>query len=593
MNNVVIIPNQDDLETFIDFLFDGLEGYTYVVAKNPNDSESWDQVFFQYPEQKPVMIQAINEYSSTQEIYMAPAIFKSKNATKENVKASNVIWTEFDGNTPDSFDIPPSLMVRSSTPGHEHVYWRLDTPITDIDALEDYNRRICYKYGADNSAWDANQVLRPPFTVNHKRGAIPVAIVKHVPSVSFNLAVFDELAPAPEKTVDYGLWEKMDLPNLNDVIYRNKFGPDFKNIFEKPKEQVTDRSTTLTHMAFVCAEAGLTDKEIYVIIAHLAERWDKFKHHTPSSRARQLISIIEHTRVKYPNNNYGDLDQVFVYSPKALLETDIKVEWAIPNMLMKQGVMVLAGPSGVGKTRFSMQFMFHLAMGIDFMHYKIPEPLKLGFFSLEMPDVEIKEFLQAMYPALVENYTPEQIALLNQNLQILPFGEVLPLNTSIGQDLMTGYLEESDWDGVFVDSVGTSIMGNINDMATVQPWTNFNDKIRKRYGCFLWYVHHFRKPPPGGKSYGNQEDLYGDQYITAKATSVYTMTRAKNDMLRIRNPKNRHAKEEQDYLISREPGSTFKYQGAADLDPLAKLVAEHQKDKDEGPEKDPTPFKDK
>lgn len=588
MNNVVSIPSQNDLEAFIDFLYEGLEGYAYVVAKQPSDPDSWDQVFFEWPAQRNVMVKAINAYSPTQEIYIAPALFKSKNGLKENVKVTNVIWTEFDGNTPDDFDIPPSMVVRSSEPGHEHVYWRLDEPLTDIASIEDYNRRVCYKYGADNSAWDANQVLRPPYTLNHKRGGLPVAVLVQESQVLYNLAIFDTLAPAPEKTVDYALWEKLDLPSLNDVIYSNKFGPDFKLQFEKTKEEVKDRSTSLTNVAFICAEAGLSDKEIYVVISHLADRWEKFKHHTPSSRAKQLISIIEHTRIKYPHSSFGDFDQVFEYSPKTLLETEISVDWLIPGMLMSSGVMVLAGPSGVGKTQLSMNFMFHLAMGKDFLTYKIEKPMKVGFISGEMGDIELKHFLQSMYPELVKTCTEEEINLLNANLKLIPFGEALPLNVSRGQDVMVNYLEDNDWDIVFVDSIGTSIMGNINDMSTVQPWTNFNDKIRKRYGVALWYIHHFRKPAPGQKSYGGQEDLYGDQYITARATSVYTLTKAKNGLLKIRNPKQRHAKEESDYLVSRNDALIFKFEGLDNMETVAEKIVKDMKGHN-----DPSPFKDK
>lgn len=594
MSNVVNLPQQSDLENFIEFLYEGLEGYIYVVAKQPDKSESWDQVFFEYPAQVPVMIEAINTYSPSHEIYIAPALFKSKNALKENVKVTNVIWTEFDGNTPSNFDIPPSLIVRSSTEGHEHVYWRLDEPITDIQEIEDYNRRICFKYGADNSAWDANQVLRPPFTINHKRGRLPVTVLSQEPDLTFNLTVFNDLAPAPEKAVDYSLWEKIDLPDLNDVIYRNKFGPDFKIIFEKSKDEVNDRSTSLTNMAYICAEAGLSDKEIYVLISHLADRWEKFQHHTKANRAKQLISIIEHTRIKYPHTNYSDFDQVFEYSPKSLLETDIQVEWAIPKMLMSTGIMVFSGVSGIGKTQLSMQFMFHLAMGKPFLGYEIDKPQRLGFLSLEMPDVEVKSFLQSMYPELIQTCTTDELNLLNENLKIIPFGENLPLNTPHGQDILQGYLENNEWDGVFIDSVGSSVMGNLNSAEAMQPWINNNDKMRKRYGCFFWYIHHFRKPPPGQKASGNLEDNYGDMYITARATSVYSMVESKNGLLKIKNSKNRHSKKEEDFLIKRESGLTFSYQGAAheDAPVLTKLEQQIVGQKNPSVKDDPNPFKD-
>lgn len=561
MNNVLKVPQPQELEEFLDFLYEGLEGYLYVVAKVPDNPDSWDQVFFEYPTQTSVAIKAINAYSKTHEIYIAPALFRSQNAQKENVKATNVLWCDFDGNTPESFDIPPSLVVRSSEPGHEHTYWKLDAPLGDISCIEEYNRRLCYKYGADNSGWDANQVLRPPYTINHKRQGAGVTILQKEEGLHYNLSVFDTLAPAPEKNVDYALWEKLDLPSLNDVIYRNKFGPDFKALFEKNKNEIHDRSASLTNMGFICAEAGLTDAEIYVILSHLAERWEKFKHHTASSRARQLLGIIEHTRIKYPNSNMGMFEQVFEYSPKALYEADIQVDWAVDGMLMKGGILILAGESGIGKTQIFLQLMAHLAVGKPFLHYQITEPQKVGFFSLEMNQTELHEFLQSMYPAWVNEFTPEEVQLLNSNMTIIPFGEQLPLNTTQGQAIFVQYLEAYQWDGVFVDSIGAAIVGNISNGETVQAFNNFSKKITKRYNCYLAYVHHFRKPPPGTRQSGGQSDVYGDQYLIANASSLYTVMKAKDGLIRVKNPKKRLAVTEETYLIKREEGLTFSYQG--------------------------------
>lgn len=587
MNNVMLVPNQNDLRTFINFLFEGLDGYIYVVAKVPDDSNSWDQVFFEYPAQVEVALKAIQTYSPTHEIYMAPAVFKSKNALRENVRGSNVLWADFDGNAPTHFDIPPSVIVQSSTKEHQHVYWRLDQPIQDIDVIEDYNRRICYKYGADNSGWDANQVLRPPNTLNHKRGGLPVGILKSE-ELHFNIAVFDEMAPAPEKNVDYALWEKMDLPSLNDVIYQNRFGPDFKLLFEKSKSEVNDRSASLTNLSYICAEAGLSDKEIYVIISNAAERWEKFKHHRPQDRAKNLIAIIEHTRIKHPHSNYSDFDEVFEYSFTSLLNSEINVDWAIEGMLISNGVMMLVGESGIGKTQLSLQFMFHMAVGKDFLTYKFNGPQRIGFFSLEMGDVELKHFLEVMAPKLLQDFTPEEKELLDKNLTIIPFGESLPLNTQNGQDIFVRYLEKYKWDGIFVDSVGSAIFGNISSSETVQPFTNFNDKIRKRYGCFLWYIHHFRKPPPGQSNSGGQSDVYGDQYLTARATSIYTIVKTKKgkDVIKVKNPKNRHAATENDFLIQRGEGLSFSYLGEENAVPeptglLGKIIGD---DGDQSPQ---------
>ena len=90
---------------------------------------------------------------------------------------------------------------------------------------------------------------------------------------------------------------------------------------------------------------------------------------------------------------------------------------------------------------------------------------------------------------------------------------------------------------------------------------------------------------------GNQEDLFGDQYLSARATSVYTLTKA-GENLKMRNPKNRHAKEEDDYLIHRTAGLGFTYVGTALPQPenILDQIVQNQKAKKEALIEQPTPF---
>ena len=109
----------DPLDDFIAFLFEGLEGLIYVAAKTLPTGEDdttmeWKQEFFNYPEDITKVKRVIKEVSKTHEIYLAPALFSSPKATKENFKVSNVIWADFDGTIPDYLELQPSYVVQSS-----------------------------------------------------------------------------------------------------------------------------------------------------------------------------------------------------------------------------------------------------------------------------------------------------------------------------------------------------------------------------------------------------------------------------------------------------------------------------------------------
>ena len=56
----------------------------------------------------------------------------------------------------------PGMRVQSSFENNQHCYFKLDTPIKDVELLEKTNRIITYNYEGDTSSWDIQQVLRPP-----------------------------------------------------------------------------------------------------------------------------------------------------------------------------------------------------------------------------------------------------------------------------------------------------------------------------------------------------------------------------------------------------------------------------------------------
>ncbi len=144
----------------------------------------WTPYMFAWPRQVEGVIKHTLKWSAIKaNVFFSPALFKAANPAKDNVLGSWSLWVDFDGNAPEDWpqggegmQVPrPTLIVQSSIPGHEHCYWRLDEFLTDIEVLEDRNRALAYVMHADTSGWDADQILRPIFTTNHKRN-MPVIV---------------------------------------------------------------------------------------------------------------------------------------------------------------------------------------------------------------------------------------------------------------------------------------------------------------------------------------------------------------------------------------------------------------------------------
>ncbi len=553
MEPAVVDNAADDFDNFINFLYEGLEGYVYVAAKVPlsEDPKDWQGELIKYPEQKQLIRQIATQFAKTHEVYVAPAIFKDNTShKKENVKATNVVWIDFDGNAPaDWSDFAegkgtPSWINQTSQEGHNHVYWKLESPLTDPKEIDRINRSLAYSFQADNSGWDAGQVLRPPLTYNHK-GSGEVRVLSRV-NVTYDKDLFSSLS-SPSYDVPVSEWKLSELPDVQDVLLSHVIPVDVQRYLKMSKQDAAGkRSDYMMSVAYSLCQAGMQDNEVFAIIRMMDDNWGKYKGR--EDRNRRLADIIVRARIKYPDESpQSDTTATFAWPYKTFLAAEIKIDWVIEGMLMDYGNMLNVGMPGIGKTQFLLQAAVHVALGKDWLGYTISEPKKVGILSLEMGHPDLQIFMRAQDQALT---APER-DLLQENLTIIPHGEAWPLNTPIGQERLKSVLDRFKFDGLFVDSVGKSIAGNISSNQDVQPFLNFNDHIRKEYGMFLWYVHHTRKGQPGAGPSGSLDDSYGDQYITASASSVYALLRAKDGNIRVRNTKNRLAKMEDDYFIKR------------------------------------------
>lgn len=156
--------------------------YGVVVIRESLDPDSrWHTFSYRWPKGHAAAVRRILDASENHDVYVCPALFRKPNdRTLENVAGSYVLWADHDGDAPTSFGGPvpePTIRIQSSAPGHVHDYWALGEFLTDIETLETANRSIASYFSADPSGWDAPQLLRPPGTISHKRGGLPVRIL--------------------------------------------------------------------------------------------------------------------------------------------------------------------------------------------------------------------------------------------------------------------------------------------------------------------------------------------------------------------------------------------------------------------------------
>jgi AAA domain-containing protein len=506
----IVLAEHQTLDEFFGFIYGDETGYCYLAFKAPGNSHQFRQEFFQWPEDKFKIVDRCLNQKAHSEVYFAPALFSKAEAKKEFVKGAYVFWAEFDGTIPkDLKGIPnPSLRVRSSADGHEHWYWRLDS-FVDSPTLEKANRALAYMLGADSSGWDANQILRPPETLNHKRSKSVAVVGKS--NTQFPSEYFAglpepppiQVAPTPEK-----------IPAVEDVIARHPFSIPAWKLFKHgvPEGQ---RSDGLMSLGYYCAEMQMGNTEIFAILLNADARWGKFQGRL--DRDKRLMEIVTKSRAKYPlKGKKTASDPLVPIGALSLIQSEVNLEWVWEGLLQRGGYLLLTGPSGVGKTQLSLDFGASAALGRNFLDTTTKGPIKIGFFSLEMGLVDLKHFVQSQFI----HYTQDELKILEENLRFYPLGEPLYLNRDEEKNRIEDTIKKEGLQGIIIDSLGSTTEGELGEERDTKNLMDWLDRVRQQYEIFAWVVHHHRKATGENKKPNKLSDVYGSQYITARATTV-------------------------------------------------------------------------
>lgn len=568
-----------NITQFFEMMFGEQTGYVYAptkeLSKRPGeDRERFKRRFFSWPEEKERLVEYCLNSTSDHEVYYSPALWKSVPAKDEKLsvdhfKGTYWTWVDFDYGLPTDEQMQglpePTIKVQSSFSTKQHWYWRLDFWNDNKDALEAFGRRLTYKLDGDPSGWDYVQVLRPPGTVNHKGEGRKVRLL----SKSSNRITVEALAAIPEPPSNTGLLisetQITDVPAITDVIMKYPWPDDAAELFRKKLSDLNirkgrktpDRSDALMRLGYECAEMGMTNAEIYAVLLNVDSRWKKYTNN--ENPAAAYIKIINRARVKCPVSIDGSVEgELVVYGFKSFLEADFHVEWVVNGLIPRAGMVVISSPPGVGKTQFSLWLAMHVALGKSVLGWTVEKPLKIVFYSMEMGKAALKLFCEQ----LAQNFTPEEIELLEENLKVLPLGHSILLDKPLNQAKISAQVDALLPDGVMFDSLGVAIGDDINNDTVINNTFDFlNKAIRVKHDCFVWFLHHNRKAQANNKQPKKMEDLYGSQYISSNSDVVIGLWPLATGEIEVNSLKERLSEKFKTFRLDRTTPLGFKRSG--------------------------------
>ena len=526
-------PAAAELREFFEQLWGETEGFVYVPVKAK--SGMFKKHMVPWPAKAMPLVDLILKYAADEdtEVFYSPALFSERKATIGSVAGSNYAWVDIDGNFPEVWPehIPlPTIEVQSSTANKRHCYWEL-SEFTDPKKLQDINRALAYALDADMSGWDANQILRPPHRDNRKYSKPIVAkTVKNRFDRIYDLSAFDDL-PRPKEAIRASV-SLENLPSVESVVDGAKWDKELRELFSESGETMQsparDRSASLQRLAYEGAENGWTDEQIMAILIDADDRWGKYSHRSDGTRERILVDLINRARSKIGYNSGSDLsalaksltgvkevapsDDQVLFSVQELAELPGIDEWIVEDLIVPQGIGLITGRPGVGKTQLAFQLAADLASGRGkFLEYSTPsEPLQVLFMSLEMNMFQLGHIAKPVF----ERY-PD---LHQGNLAVYAKGEMLPLDEESGQTYFETLIDKMRPSVVFIDSLSHMAHADLTSDNDMKVAFEFLQRARNQYGFSLVIIHHHRKKANDAQSKKRPNDLsdvYGSFYITA------------------------------------------------------------------------------
>ena len=262
-------------ETFLRLVFEKGSGYFCIAyGTRDRDKKKFREEFFRFPEEIPQALDLINKVYMNHNVWFCPHLFASRKRVKENVSFTPCSWSDADTCEPETFFVTPTISLESS-PGRFACLWMFEKA-PDPDEAENVSQRIAYAHaddGADRSGWDLTQLLRMPYTYNHKYASSPVVNVIDINRKLYRLKDFDK----DYKQVEGFSYVDIPMPDTSEIDAdalmdreRTKMSPTIWRLYQEKLPEDASWSEPLWKLMMYLFEAGFGPEQVFAVAQNAA-----------------------------------------------------------------------------------------------------------------------------------------------------------------------------------------------------------------------------------------------------------------------------------------------------------------------------------
>lgn len=329
--------------------------------------------------------------------------------------------------------------------------------------------------------------------------------------------------------------ETTEIPDISSFGADVDWHEDLVVIWET--DTPNDRSTALMEAAYLAAEDKWSDGQILSLLYTLDERWGKYTNRSAGTREKVLRDLLERARVKIgyegrqtlepggflEQHNETIIDETEVLGFGDFLKRSYPIDWMFDGLLAHRGAGLITGWPGAGKTTLSLQMAAAAALGKKFLHWESTGRARVLYLSLEMAAPPLHLFVSNAK----ENYTKEELRVLNENFLFAPFGVPLHIDRKEGYERLTQLIDKHQPDVVFIDSLSMVTPKDLTDEEAMKTLFDGLAVIRQETNTAFIIIHHNRKKAADAQKSKRveQSDIYGSTYITAKVDFAVNLTK--------------------------------------------------------------------
>ncbi len=317
-------------------------GYFYLAVSN---GSGWLEQWHHWPEDVDKIVERAEAQCKTSNVYFSTYLFKSTQATRDNILPTRTIQADLDDAELGSLPRDASILIETS-PGRHQGYWILDR-VLDLEQHEELSRKITYSIPmCDRSGWPLGRKVRLPSTFNHKylSGPKAVTIIK-APLKKYTPEEFEDLPDVPRFIIEHFDEGFLENPDSTDEHPRELL----ERIREKIPSTVyitydiqqSDRSAALYALMCYAFKAGLNRQEVFTLAKSSANnKFEDLRYRADQSLAKDVLRA--ELTVNSTTTDAKQLIRDLFKSSLAVLDRKKQISSVVLDSLKNQGVFIRA-----------------------------------------------------------------------------------------------------------------------------------------------------------------------------------------------------------------------------------------------------------